>query len=171
MGKSFCLFLVVGIAALLPASEATAAAKSKTTTLVIQGMVTNNCPVLVKTALSKVDGVLSVDANLKTKQVVVTYRDKVTDPKAMVRVIKDDVGFDAKVIRRATIAIGGMVTANCPVLVKTAVGKIKGVVEVQADLKTKTATVDFIEGVTSVDQILAVIKNDVGFAATCSSTL
>lgn len=171
MFKSFCLSLIVGFVTLLPLNDASAAPKTKTITLLIQGMVTNNCPVLVKAALSKVDGVLSVDASLKTKQVVVTYRDKITNPKAIVGVIKDQVGFDAKIKRRANIAISGMVTANCPILVKTAVGKIKGVVDVQADLKTKTATVDFIDGVVTIEQILDVIKNDVGFEATCTSNL
>lgn len=46
------------------------------------------------------------------------------------------------------------------------------VVDVQADLKTKTATVDFIDGVVvTIEQILDVIKNDVGFEATCTSNL
>jgi len=65
--------------------------------------------------------------------------------------------------RVVTFAIQGMVTPNCPVLVRAAVGKMAGVEKVSASLKTKTATVVYDPDKTSAAKIQAVIKDQVGF--------
>lgn len=62
-----------------------------------------------------------------------------------------------------TLEIKGMVTDNCPVLVKTAVGKMTGVNDVKASLESKTATVKYDPRETSVEKIREVIKDQVGF--------
>lgn len=67
--------------------------------------------------------------------------------------------------RVATFAITGMVTPNCPVLVKTAVGQMKGIKSVEADLESKSARVEYDEAVTNPQKILEVIKDKTGFSA------
>jgi copper chaperone CopZ len=66
----------------------------------------------------------------------------------------------------ATFAITDMVTPNCPVLVKTALGKMDGIKRVEADVESKTATVEYYEAVTDPEAILEVIKEQAGFNAT-----
>jgi mercuric ion binding protein len=65
----------------------------------------------------------------------------------------------------AKFAITDMVTPNCPVLVKTAVGQMQGVKNVEADLESKSATVEYYEGQTTPEAILKVITDQVGFKA------
>lgn len=62
-----------------------------------------------------------------------------------------------------TLAIQGMATTSCPVLVKTAVGKMTGVSKVDASLEKKTATIVFDSSATSAAEIQRVIKDQVGF--------
>jgi copper chaperone CopZ len=61
--------------------------------------------------------------------------------------------------------IRGMSTPNCPALVKAAVGRIKGVTRVDADLATRSATVEFVTGSTTAHAIQAVIKDQTGYEA------
>lgn len=70
----------------------------------------------------------------------------------------------------ATFAITGMATPSCPVLVKTAVGKIKGVKSVEADLESRSARVEYDESVTSPQEILEVIRDQTGFGATLAGS-
>jgi mercuric ion binding protein len=66
----------------------------------------------------------------------------------------------------ATFAITGMATPSCPLLVKTAVGQMKGVKSVEADLESRSARVEYDEAVTNPQKILEVIKDKTGFGAT-----
>lgn len=70
----------------------------------------------------------------------------------------------------ATFAITGMVTPNCPVLVKTAVGQIKGIKSVEADLESKSARVEYDEAVTNPQKMIEVIKDKTGFSATLAGS-
>lgn len=65
----------------------------------ITGMVTENCPVLVREAVRRIDGVKSVHASLETKTVEVEYVEGKTSPEAIRKVIKDQTGFDAEIER------------------------------------------------------------------------
>lgn len=99
------LFLItllsVGAASALHA-PATARAEeprpaSATLKLEVLGMVTPNCPVLVKKAVGAIDGVEKVEASLEKHSATVTYRPDRTSPEQIRRVIKDRVGFDTRV--------------------------------------------------------------------------
>ncbi|MFW5875398.1 MAG: heavy-metal-associated domain-containing protein [Myxococcota bacterium] len=75
-------------------------ADTKVVVFKITGMVTDNCPVLVKEAVGRIDGVKRVDASLKTKSVRVEYIEGRTSPEAIRKVIKDQTGFDAEIERK-----------------------------------------------------------------------
>jgi periplasmic mercuric ion binding protein len=62
-----------------------------------------------------------------------------------------------------TLAVEGMATPTCPVLVRKALNKVEGVTRVEADLATKSADVEFVQGRVTVDAIRKVIKDQVGF--------
>jgi copper chaperone CopZ len=98
-----CIILALAAFAVEPAVHSNAAtaqeseAETKSVTLNITGMVTNNCPVLVKTAVGKMDGVSKVDASLEKKTATVEYDPGETSVDEIRQVIKDQVGFDSEV--------------------------------------------------------------------------
>ena len=64
-------------------------AATKTVTLNVPGMTCPTCPITVKKALNKVQGVSRVDVKYEKKQAVVTFDDAKTDTKALVKATTD----------------------------------------------------------------------------------
>ncbi len=60
-------------------------ADTKTVTLNVPGMTCPACPITIKKALNKVQGVSKVDVSYERKQAVVTFDDTKTDTKALVK--------------------------------------------------------------------------------------
>ena len=60
-------------------------AATKTVTLNVPGMTCPTCPITIKKALNKVQGVSKVDVSYEKKQAVVTFDDTKTDTKALVK--------------------------------------------------------------------------------------
>src|SRR2546430_17315501 len=60
-------------------------AATKTVTLDVPGMTCPTCPITIKKALNKVQGVSKVDVSYEKKQAVVTFDDTKTDTKALVK--------------------------------------------------------------------------------------
>jgi copper chaperone CopZ len=63
------------------------------------------------------------------------------------------------------LQIGGMTSAACPVLLRSAVSRMPGVKSVAASLKDHSATIEYDEELTSVDDIQDRIESEVGFSA------
>lgn len=76
--KHFAIALVIGAAL---ASHAYAS--PQTVVLSVPGMNCPSCPVTVKTALKKVDGVSDIDVAYKQKEVTVTFDDAKTKVEAL----------------------------------------------------------------------------------------
>ena len=74
---------------------ASAWAASKTVTLKVPGMTCPACPITVKKALNKVDGVSKVEVRYEQKQALVTFDDKKTDTKALIKATTD-AGFPSE---------------------------------------------------------------------------
>lgn len=64
-------------------------AATQTATLKVPGMTCSACPITVKKALSKVDGVEKVDVSFEKKEAVVTFDDAKTNEKALVKAATD----------------------------------------------------------------------------------
>lgn len=64
-------------------------AATQTVTLSVPGMTCSACPITVKKALSKVEGVRSTDANLEKREVTVTYDDAKTNVPALTAATKN----------------------------------------------------------------------------------
>jgi len=73
----FTRLLVIGFGMFLGlvGLSTSALADSKTVTLSVPGMYCEMCPVTVKKAIQKVDGVEKVSASFETKEAVVTFDD------------------------------------------------------------------------------------------------
>lgn len=90
MKQSICL------AALLAALAAPALAAQKTVVLDVQGMTCGACPITVKKALGRVDGVSRADVDYDKKQATVTFDDARTDASRLARA-SADAGYPATV--------------------------------------------------------------------------
>jgi periplasmic mercuric ion binding protein len=64
-------------------------AATKTVTLNVPGMTCPACPITIKKALNKVQGVSNVDVNHEKKQAVVTFDDAKTDTETLVKATTD----------------------------------------------------------------------------------
>lgn len=75
--------------------SASAWATSKTVTLKVPGMTCSACPITVKKALNKIDGVSKVEVRYENKVAVVTFDDAKTNTKALIKATTD-VGFPSE---------------------------------------------------------------------------
>jgi len=60
-------------------------AATKTVTLSVPGMTCSTCPITVKKALSKVDGVIQTKASLEKLEATVTFDDVKTNSQALIQ--------------------------------------------------------------------------------------
>lgn len=70
-------------------------AASQTVTLLVPGMTCSSCPITVKHALSKVDGVSKTEVDFSTKLAVVTFDDAKTNVQALSKATTD-VGYPSE---------------------------------------------------------------------------
>lgn len=68
----------------------------KKTTLSIKGMHCNSCAVLIKDALDEHKGVSSANVDLKKNTATVSFDEKLTNEKELIKVIKAE-GYDASI--------------------------------------------------------------------------
>ncbi|VEC46358.1 mercury ion transport transmembrane protein MerF [Klebsiella aerogenes] len=103
-------------------------AATQTVTLSVPGMTCSACPITVKKAISKVDGVSKVDVTFETREAVVTFDDAKTSVQKLTKATEDAglpiisqelIMKDPKTLLRVSI-IGTTLVALCcftPVLV------------------------------------------------------
>ena len=72
------LFATLALAAAVSLLSAPAWADPQTVTLSVKGMTCAACPITVKKALSKVDGVNDIDIQFESREAVVTFDDSKT---------------------------------------------------------------------------------------------
>ncbi|PPD41748.1 MAG: mercuric transport protein periplasmic component [Methylocystis sp.] len=76
---------IVAMIALTAVLSAPAWAANQTVTLSVSGMTCAACPITVKKALSKVDGVGAIEVSYEKKEAVVTYDDTKTNVEALAK--------------------------------------------------------------------------------------
>ena len=80
------LLTVIVLSAVL---NAPALAASKTVTLSVTGMTCAACPITIKKALNKVEGVENIEVNLEKKEAMVTFDDAKTMVEALLEATKN----------------------------------------------------------------------------------
>ena len=83
------LLFCCAVATLLTLTNTLALAATKTVTLDVPGMTCQLCPITVKKALQKVDGVSKVNVNFETKEAVVTFDDAKTEVDPLTKATAD----------------------------------------------------------------------------------
>ena len=87
--------LIIAIA-LWAALSASAWAATQTATLSVPGMTCATCPITLKKALNKVEGVEKIEVNLEKKEALVTFEDAKTTVEALLEATKN-AGYPATV--------------------------------------------------------------------------
>lgn len=77
-----------------------ATAAEKTVRLSVPDMFCASCPFIVKTAISRVNGVLSVEARLDDRTALVTFDDAITSLEAITKATTD-VGYESSLLEAA----------------------------------------------------------------------
>ncbi len=73
-------------------------AAPQNTTLKVPGMTCATCPITVKKALRRVEGVSKIEVNYPKKEVMVTFDDAKTNEPALVKATAD-VGFPSQTVK------------------------------------------------------------------------
>ena len=80
---------LVAMVTLTAVLSAPAWAANQTVTLSVSGMTCAACPITVKKALSRVDGVGAIEVSYEKKEAVVTYDDTKTNVEALAKATTD----------------------------------------------------------------------------------
>lgn len=91
MKKLFASLALVAVAA--PVLAAT-----QTVTLSVPGMTCATCPITVKKALSKVDGVIQTKASFETREATVTFEDAKTNAQALIQATTN-AGYPSQIVK------------------------------------------------------------------------
>ena len=70
--------------------------------------------------------------------------------------------LSAAAMQQVTLKVAGMTCSSCPVTVKKALSKVKGVQQVKTNLKLKQAIVRYDDTLTS-PQVLAIATSNAGY--------
>ncbi|WP_375280879.1 heavy metal translocating P-type ATPase [Pseudooctadecabacter sp.] len=135
---------------------------TSTMTFNVNGMSCASCVSRVERGLSDLPTVDTVQVNLATETATV----QANDPSAATDVVRtlEDLGYPARTAR-VVLTVGSMSCASCVGRVDKALAGVPGVVSASVNLAAETATVEYVEGVVTVDQI-AQASTDMGYPAT-----
>ncbi|MBE9472736.1 MAG: heavy metal translocating P-type ATPase, partial [Chloroflexi bacterium] len=119
---------------------------AKRIALPVQGMTCASCVAHVERALKGVEGVSDTNVNLATEQASVIFDPKLVRLDRLVGAVRDT-GYDV-LTKTDSLPIGGMTCASCVAHVEGALAKTPGVLNVNVNLATEKATVEYIPTVT-----------------------
>ncbi|MFT7596082.1 MAG: Cu+-exporting ATPase [Paracoccaceae bacterium] len=121
--------------------------------LSLQGMSCASCVGRAEKALKGISGVTEVSVNLASETAVVQF-DKAADALAVVETLKN-AGYPART-QSVTMHVESMSCASCVGRVDKALAVVPGVLDVNVNLASETATITYLEGqVTTTDLLQA----------------
>ncbi len=129
--------------------------------LSVDGMTCASCAGRVERALGAVDGVASASVNLASETAMVSI-DGQTGATELAQVLAD-AGYPARQ-NTVTMAVSSMTCASCVGRVERALSAVPGVLEVNVNLASETATVRYLEGQVGVPDLLKA-ATDAGYPA------
>ncbi len=134
--------------------------ETTTITLHIDGMSCASCVASIEGAVMNLKGVSKAQVNFAAQKALVEYDREQTDIQQISRVIQD-VGYEV-VPDQVTLQVLGMRSAHCEGVVTQGVENLPGVVRVEANTNTGTATIWYHAGVVSPAEIKRTIL-DLGY--------
>lgn len=115
-----------------------------------------SCATRIEKNLSKVEGVKQASINLASEKAKVTFDPNRVSVDQLIEQVKKT-GYDVRK-ETATLTISGMTCASCATRIEKGLKKVEGVLNASVNLANEKATVEFIPGKTSIDQLLAAVK-------------
>lgn len=146
----------------LRVSDQTDVKTEQSITLGITGMTCAACANRIEKNLSKLKGVKKVNVNLATEKASITYDPVEASVETMIEKVKKT-GYGVHE-EKVKLNIIGMTCAACANRIEKSLKKVEGVTNAAVNLATETASVEFIPGNASVDQLIAAVKK-VGYDA------
>jgi len=133
----------------------------------VTGMTCANCAMTIERTLRKVDGVESAVVNFASEKAAIVYDpEKVKQEELVSRIEKAGYGV---AVASADIPVTGMTCANCAMTIeRTLTRKVPGVLKVAVNFAAETAHVEYIPGVSSLQDIAAAIEK-AGYGAVIPS--
>ncbi|MDY6874746.1 MAG: heavy metal translocating P-type ATPase [Chloroflexota bacterium] len=119
---------------------------TKQINLPVQGMTCASCVAHVERALKSVEGVSDTNVNLATEQASVILDPKLVPLDRLVGAVRDT-GYDV-LTKTDSLPIDGMTCASCVAHVEGALAEIPGVLNVNVNLATEKAAVEYVPTVT-----------------------
>ena len=132
----------------------------KQVTLPIQGMTCASCVAHVAHGLEEVSGVAEVQVNLATENATVTFDNGAVPLTVLIQAVQET-GYDV-VTEKISLPIGGMTCASCVAHVEEALAKTPGVLNVNVNLATEKASVEYIPTLTGLPDFRRAVA-DVGY--------
>ncbi|MBE3032083.1 MAG: cadmium-translocating P-type ATPase [Actinobacteria bacterium] len=131
-------------------------AKKTTVELPITGMTCASCVARNEKALRKVEGVDDASVNFATEKATIAFDPDVVSADELVHAV-EAAGYWV-VTAQETLPILGMTCASCVSRVERALRKPSGVLKADVNLATEKATVTYIPGQSSRDDLVAAVK-------------
>jgi Cu+-exporting ATPase len=129
----------------------------KTITFPVNGMTCANCAMNIERIVKKLDGVSEAQVNFASEQAAVSFDPKALQLKDVVEKIHG-VGFSVPA-HRIEFAVTGMTCANCAANIERALNKkVTGVLDASVNFATERVSVNYIPGVSNIDDIVEAIE-------------
>ena len=129
----------------------------KRVALTVTGMTCANCAMNIQRALNRLEGVKEVNVNFAAEQAAVSFDPEQVQLKELADKVHE-VGYKVATTT-VEIPVTGMTCANCAMNIERALSKkAPGVLRATVNFATERASVEYIPAITSLDEIIAVIK-------------
>ena len=112
--------------------------------LPITGMSCAACARRVEKSLASVDGVASANVNFAAEKAAVEYDPTSTKAGNLTETVRD-AGYGVET-RKATFSVTGMTCTSCVARIEKALGSVPGALNVNVNLATEKATVEYVSG-------------------------
>jgi Cu+-exporting ATPase len=129
-------------------------------TLPVVGMTCANCVAAVERNAKKVEGVTDANVNFANEKVTITYDPAQSDLKTVANNVIERVGRAGYTIPTATVELPllGMTCTNCANTIQRRLNKTEGVVEATVNYANERATVSYLPGVATRDDLVAAVR-------------
>jgi Cu+-exporting ATPase len=130
---------------------------SKTLTLPIRGMTCASCASHVEKALKGIEGVSEATVNLATERARVAVAEGRADLLPLLSAVQD-AGYEVGT-EKVVLPIDGMTCAACVAHVQEALEELDGVVQVNVNLATERALVEYVPGLVDIEELKRAVSN------------
>ncbi len=125
-------------------------------TLPVKGMTCASCVKAVENALSRLEGVHEVNVNFASEKATLKI-DRDLPLESLIKAIKDE-GYDVVTIKQ-DFSVRGMTCAACVGAVERALKGLFGVIDVNVNLATEKATIEYIPTIVGFDDFKRVVTD------------